>query len=76
MVKIFTISLTLFPPAKNFNSVKLARCFSYAKLILVLPWKYNIRTNVNSDISIVSTRRVAIIFFELGVVKNSCKNFN
>ena len=30
-------------------------------------WKYNTRRNVNSDISIVTMRRVAIIFFELGV---------
>ena len=40
------------------------------------PWKYNIRRNVNSDFSIVTMRRVAIIFFEQGVVKNPCKNFN
>ena len=32
-------------------------------------WKYNIRRNANSDFSIVTMRRVAIIFFELGVVK-------
>ena len=32
--------------------------------------KYNIRRNVNSDFCIVTMRRVAIIFFELGVVKN------
>ena len=34
-----------------------------------MPWKYNTRRNVNSDFSIVTMRRVAIIFFELGVVK-------
>ena len=33
------------------------------------PWKYNIRRNVNSDFSVVIMRRVAIIFFELEVVK-------
>ena len=37
---------------------------------LVYTWKYNIRKNVNSDFTIVAMRRVAIIFFELGVVKN------
>ena len=42
---------------------------------LVYPWKYNIRKNnirknVNSDFTIVTMRRVAIIFFELAVVKN------
>ena len=36
---------------------------------LVETWKYNIRRNVNSDISTVTMCRVAIIFFELGVVK-------
>ena len=36
---------------------------------------YNIRRNVNSDISIVTMRRVAIIFFELGVVKNFMQIF-
>ena len=41
----------------------------------VSTWKYNIRRNVNSDFSIVIMRRVAIIFFELGVVKNSMQKF-
>ena len=35
----------------------------------------DIRRNVNSDISIVTMRRVAIIFFELGVVKNFMQKF-
>ena len=39
------------------------------------PWKYNIRRNVNSDFSIVTMRRVAIIFFELGVVKKGLQKF-
>ena len=38
-------------------------------------WKYNIRRIANSDFSIVTMRRVAIIFFELGVVKNSTQKF-
>ena len=38
-------------------------------------WKYNIRRNVNSEISIVTMRRVAIIFFELLVVKNFMQKF-
>ena len=41
----------------------------------VLSWKYNIRRNVNSDFSIVTMRRVAIIFFELGVVKHFMQTF-
>ena len=39
------------------------------------PWKYNIRRKVNSDFSIVTMRRVAIIFFELGVVKKFMQTF-
>ena len=38
-------------------------------------WRYNIRRNVNSDFSNVTIRSVAIIFFELGVVKNFMKTF-
>ena len=30
-------------------------------------WKHNIRRNVNLHISIVTMRRVSMIFFELGV---------
>ena len=33
-------------------------------------WKYSIRRSANSDFSNVTMRRVAIIFFELGDVKN------
>ena len=40
-----------------------------------LPWKYNIMNN-NSDFSIATMRRVAIMFFELGVVKISGKDFS
>ena len=39
-------------------------------LLFLLPWKYNIRKNVNSDLSIVTVRRVAITFSELRVLKN------
>ena len=42
---------------------------------LVSSWKYNIRRNVNSDFSIVSMRRVPIIFFELEIVKNFMQTF-
>ena len=38
-------------------------------------WKYDIRRNVNPDLSIVTMRRVAIIFFELGVIKNFMQKF-
>ena len=31
--------------------------------------------NVNSDVSIVTIRKVAIIFFELGIVKNFMRKF-
>ena len=37
--------------------------------------KYNIRRNVNLDFTVVTMRRVAIIFFELGVVKNFMQKF-
>ena len=37
--------------------------------------KYNIKNNVNSDISIVTMRKVAIVFFELGVIKTFMQNF-
>ena len=37
--------------------------------IKVASWKYNIRKNVNSDLSIITMPRVAITFFEFGVVK-------
>ena len=35
-----------------------------------LSWKYNIRRNINSDFSIVTMRRLAIILIELRVVKS------
>ena len=38
-------------------------------------WKHDKRRNINSDISIVTIRRVTIIFFELGVVKNFMQKF-
>ena len=38
-------------------------------------WRYNVRRNVNSDISIVTMRRVAIIFFGLEFVKNFIQKF-
>ena len=37
--------------------------------------KYNIRRNVNSDLCIVTMRRVAITFFEFGVVKNFMEKY-
>ena len=43
--------------------------------ILVKPWKYNIKSNVNSDLSIVTMRRVATTFFEFGVVKKFMRKF-
>ena len=42
----------------------------FVMLELIESLKDNIRRNVNSDFSILTMRRVAIIFFELGVVKN------
>ena len=39
-------------------------------LIVHPPWNYNIRRNVNSGFPFVTIRRVAIIYFEMGVVKN------
>ena len=42
---------------------------------MTLSWKYNIRKNVNSDFFIVTMSRVAITFFELGVVLNFMQTF-
>ena len=42
---------------------------------MLFAWKYNIRKNVNSDFSIVTICRVAITFFELGVVKKIMQKF-
>ena len=47
----------------------------FVMLELIESWKDNIRRNVNSDFSILTMRRVAIIFFELGVVKNFMQKF-
>ena len=33
-------------------------------------------SNVNSDVSVVTMRRVAVKYFELGVVKNFMQKFN
>ena len=41
----------------------------------IYPWKYIIRRNVNSDFSIVTVCRVAIIFFKLRVLKNFMQKF-
>ena len=60
----------------NKNRDRITKAFE--KFLLsqrILSWKYNIRRNVNSDFSIVTMRRVAIIFFELGVVKNFMQKF-
>ena len=47
----------------------------FVMLELIESWKDNIRRNVNSDFSISTMRRVAIIFFESGVVKNFMQKF-
>ena len=44
-------------------------------IMMMRTWKYNTRRNVNSDFSIVTMRRVAIIFLELGVVKKFMQKF-
>ena len=49
--------------------------FLNKKDALCIPWKINIRRNVNSDFSVVTMLRVAIIFFELEVVKNFVQKF-
>ena len=43
--------------------------FSPDILFTVAAWKYNIRRNVNSDLSIVIMCRVALTVFELGNCK-------
>ena len=45
------------------------------RFFFLTPWIYNIRRNVNSDFSIVTMRKVAILFFELGVVKKFMQKF-
>ena len=40
-----------------------------------LPWKCNIRRNVNSDLSVVTMRRVATTFFELTAAKYFMQKF-
>ena len=47
----------------------------FVMLELIESLKDNIRRNVNSDFSILTMRRVAIIFFESGVVKNFMQKF-
>ena len=42
---------------------------------IFITWNYNIRRNVNSGFSVVTMRRVAIIFFEWGVVKGFMQKF-
>ena len=37
---------------------------------IFISWKYSITRSVNSDFSIVTMHRVAIIVFQMGVVKN------
>ena len=59
------------------NNFLIFHCVEYCVYywLFVRPWKYNVRRNVNSDFSIVTMRRVAIIFFELGVVKQFMQKF-
>ena len=68
--------------AKACNFIKketLHRCFA-VNFVKFLNNTFFYRTSLvaasDSDFSIINMRRVAIIFFELGVVKNSCKHFN
>ena len=52
----------------KWNEVNRRNKFSLSKSFFP-SWKCYIRRNVNLDISIVTMRRVAIIFFEQGAVK-------
>ena len=55
-------------PDRNWQGkITLHVSYKSALIILMKPWKYKIRKNVNSDFSIVTMRRVVIIFFELRV---------
>ena len=66
-VKLNVRKLERMPPKKVY---KVYECMSAIDI------KHgNIRRNVNSDFSIITMRRVAIIFFELGVVKNFMQIF-
>ena len=60
---------------RSYNNYNKGEFKNVLKQRLVHSWKYNIRRNVNSDFSIVSMRRVPIIFFELEIVKNFMRTF-
>ena len=61
----------------SFLNINVIACFfAVSGYMRVATWKYNIRRNGNSDFSIATMRRVAITFFELGVVKNLMQTFN
>lgn len=45
------------------------------KKVFLKPSNYNIRKNVKSEFSILTIRRVVIIFFEFGVVKKLMQIF-
>lgn len=45
------------------------------KKVFLKPLNYNITKNVKSEFSIVTIRRVVIIFFEFGVVKKFMQIF-
>ena len=67
--------------AINFMTKLFINATSMQLIIYLFPinymptWKHDIRRNINSDISVATIRRVTIIFFELGVVKNFMQKF-
>ena len=60
---------------KNSQTTKVHFTMVVKVIMMMRTWKYNTRRNVNSDFSIVTMRRVAIIFLELGVVKKFMQKF-
>ena len=63
----------LFEPLKRsffLTSVKFHSSFQLAK-----SWNYDIRRDINAGLPVVTLRRVAIIFFEFGVVNNFMQKF-
>ena len=66
---------SIFERVLNEPVIDILKYYLKTKTVLNKPWKHNIKRNVNSDFSIVTMRRVAIIFFELGVVKHFMQKF-
>ena len=43
--------------------------------MFLISWNYNIRRNVSSGFSVTTMREIAVIIFELGVVKHFMQKY-